>query len=154
MQREKVKQILVQKPSLASRLNGCRKEDGAGGLIWQPEMERVRNVVLKLARGHAAYELSLPQLDDPDEVVFVPLLTMSRTQRMDFENVQGDVLQGWPEIGSRAFRRACDAFPNASQVGKWIVVQQGRYRYSVDQPGGVLIQIVLSEYLACTVEWK
>jgi hypothetical protein len=153
LQREKVKQILVQKPSLADRLNACRKDDGAGGLIWQPEMERVRNVVVKLARGHAAYELSLPQLDDPDEVDFVPLLTMSSRQRMDFENGQGDALQGWPEIGSRAFMRACNAFPGTSQTGRWIEIQQGRYRYAVDQPGGVVVQVVLSEYLACMVEW-
>lgn len=40
-----------------------KSEDGS--LVWMPEEDRVRRVVVKLARGHAAYELSLPQIDDP-----------------------------------------------------------------------------------------
>jgi len=41
-------------------------------------------------------------------------------------------LAGWPEIGSRAFVRACGAKADEfAQVGEWVVVQPGRYRYSV-----------------------
>ncbi len=154
MQREKVKRTLVRNAGLAGRLNASKRTDDKGRLIWQPENERVRNVVLKLARGHAAYELSLPQLDDPNKVVFLPLLAMSRSQRMGFENGTPGDLTGWPEVGSRAFLSACGGYPNTTQVGKWIEVQHGRYRYSVDQPGGVVVQIVISEYLNCIVEWE
>ncbi len=118
-----------------------------------PDNDRVRNVVLKLARGHAAYELSLPQLDEPEEIVFGPLLAMSEVERADFESAGCGELRGWPEIGSRAFLRACGEFPCRNQEGSWIVVQPGRYRYSVDQSGDVAVRMVLAEYLACQVRW-
>jgi hypothetical protein len=35
----------------------------------------------------------------------------------------------------------------------WIVVQEGRYRYRVSQNDGNIVQMVLSEYLACHVIW-
>lgn len=154
IQREKIKRALVRKPRLARRLNTSKKTDGDGKLIWEPENERVRNVVLKLAQGHAAYELGLPHLGNPDKAVFLPLLAMSESQRTAFENRTSGELQGWPEIGSRAFIRACHEFSTGRQADNWIEVQQGRYRYSVDQGGGASVQIVISEYLACFVEWE
>jgi hypothetical protein len=33
-------------------------------------------------------------------------------------------------------------------AGEWVVVQQGTYRYSVHQEGGLRVRSVLSEYLA------
>ena len=124
-----------------------------GAITWLPDNDRVRNVVLKLARGHAAYELSLPQLDEPEEVTFGPFLGMSESDRADFENAGLGQLRGWPEIGSRAFLRACGASPSQNPEGPWIVVQPGRYRYSVDEPGGIVVRIVLADYLACRVRW-
>jgi hypothetical protein len=114
----------------------------------------VRRVVVNLARGHAAYELSLPQIDDPIGVAVLPLSVMSDSQRATFENAGEGGLRGWPEIGSRAFHRAPGAHPLAEQRGPWISVQEGRYRYSGDQDGGVCVRIVLSAYLACTVAWE
>lgn len=57
---------------------------------------------------------------------------MSKQQRADFEASPWGELAGWPEIGSRAFVRACGAKADEfAQVGEWVVVQPGRYRYSV-----------------------
>jgi len=122
--------------------------------VWTPENDRVRNVVLKLARGHVAYELSLPQLDEPSVVGFLPFITMSEDDRTGFESVGPGGLRAWPEIGSRAFLRACGAKPYADAPGPWIDIQPGRYRYAVNEDGGVLVRIVLAEYLACQVVWE
>jgi hypothetical protein len=151
--RENVKRKLSEKPLLASRvLSSAQNIDG--GLVWTPEVGRVQSVVLKLARGHAAYELGTPQLDEPETIEFVPLSTLSPKQRADFEGVDAGGLRGWPEIGSRAFFRACGAPPFNDQCGPWITVQPGRYRYSVDEHGGVTVRIVLADYLACRIVWS
>jgi hypothetical protein len=153
LQREKTRRTLLHSPELGNRLRMSRQVDDAGAIIWAPENDRVWNIVVKLARGHAAFELSLPQLDEPEEVVFRPLPVMSDEERAAFENEGGGELQGWPEIGSRAFLRACGAFPCEDQDGPWIVVQPRRYRYSVDESDGVLVCMVLADYLACYVRW-
>lgn len=153
LSRQKIKSILARKVELAERIQSrCRRGEG-GSLTWEIEERRVRNVVLKLARGHAAFELSLPQTDDPDEVQILPFVAMSDVDRDTFENAGAGELRGWPEVGSRAFIRACGAKPYADRGGPWVVVQPDRYRYAVDQHGGVRVQMVLAEYLACTVKW-
>jgi len=153
LRRKKVRRSLKKNPTLAKRLHDCMRADDAGRLIWQPEMDRVRNIIVKLARGHAAYEL-YSQLDEPDEVDFAPFLAMSDDEKIAFQSARHVTPQGWPEIGSRAFLRACGESPDPHQRGGWIVVQPGRYRYSVQETGGVFVGMVLSEYLFCTVRWE
>ena len=154
LSREKIKSILARKIDLTARIQACCRRGEDGRLTWEPEERRVRNVVLKLARGHAAFELSLPQIDDADELQILPLAVMSDVERDVFENARSGEFRGWPEVGSRALMRACGARPYANQDGPWVVVQRDRYRYTVDQHGGVRVQLVLSEYLACTVNWS
>jgi hypothetical protein len=153
LRREKIECLLSQEDRLATRIEASARVDDQGALMWKPESERVRNVVVKLGRGHAAYELSLPQLDDPQMVMVSPLVLLSEGDRQTFENAGSGEFREWPEINSRAFLRAVGADPYGDQAGPWIVVQPGRYRYSVGQYGGVRAQMVLSEYLACVVEW-
>jgi hypothetical protein len=152
--REKVQRALTQNAKLAARIGAAKTEDAGGRLVWAPEFDRVRNVVLKLARGHAAYELSLPHLDAPCSLLIRPFMALRSAARATFEEAGSGAIRGWPEIGSRAFSRACGADSFASTDGPWVVVQSGRYRYSVDQTGGVVVRIVISEYLACQVEWE
>lgn len=152
--REKVRRALKHNPKLAARIEAAKTQDSAGGLVWIPESDRVTKIVLKLARGHTAYELSLPQLEDPCCVFIQPILAMPNAAIAEFENAGSGEERGWPEIGSRAFLRACGAQPYDSTDGPWITVQPGRYRYSVDQLGGVIVRIVIGEYLACHIEWE
>jgi len=154
LQRNKIRLALSHNPKLAKMLDQCKRVDETGRLVWQPQDVRVRNTVLKLARGHAAYELPLPQLDDPLVVAAAPFVAMSESQRSAFEDALGGTVQGWPEVGSRAFHRTCGAAPDPLvQDRGWVVVQPGRYRYCVVRTGGVLVRMVLSEYLACRVVW-
>lgn len=154
LQRPKVQRILTEKPQLATMILERKRTGDDGTIIWVPDEKRVRNVVLKLARGHVVFELSLPQIEAPMRSFITPLCTMSEPARDEFERAGAGELRGWPEIGSRAFLRAVGARPYADQDGSWVSVQKDRYRYSVDQCGGVLVRIVLGEYLASEVEWE
>ena len=117
----------------------------------QPEHARVENVVIKLARGHAAFELNEPQLTKPDSVRIVPLLCFHDHERTEFEGSAGD-LELWPEVGSRAMIRLIEGPEDAFTDG-WLIVQPDRYRYRTSQLGGLAIRLVIREYLAAEVVW-
>ena len=58
--RPEIANILRRSPALRARIEGAKScEDGQ--ILFGFEPERVKNVLLKLARGHAAFELSQPQ---------------------------------------------------------------------------------------------
>jgi hypothetical protein len=154
LHRSNVKRILKDNPALKGRIERARKRDEADDLLWEPEADRVRNVVLKLARGHAAYEL-YPKLEEPTTVRFAPLPVLSDEGRSSFDQITAAKIDLWPEIRSRAFLRAFGKSPDRLPVSDgWVVVQPGRYRYAVAETGGVLVRMVLSEYLACEVVWE
>lgn len=154
LQRSKVKNILEDNPALQRRIEGARKRDETDNLLWEPEADRVRKVVLKLARGHTAYEL-YPILEEPAVVSFAPLQILSDGEISAFEQLVSGKFDLWPEIGSRAFLRVLGKSPDRFPLsGDWIVVQRGRYRYAVSEADGVIVRMVLSEYLACEVVWE
>jgi hypothetical protein len=144
--RPKIAKILARKPALESRLAGARRET-AEGILWEPEDERVRNVIVKLARAHIAYEQNEPQLDEPASVAIVPLCSMYEEVRDEFEASPNTGL--WPEVGSRAMHRI---LVGAEGDYPWIEVQPGRYRYLV-ATGPALVRMVIAEYLAAEVAW-
>lgn len=148
--RQKIQRALQHSPKLREQIAASGHIDLDGRMVWMPDIHRVEKVVLKLARGHAFYELGSAQLGTPHSIQCIPFLTMSANARDNFERAGTGELRGWPEIGSRAFLRAVGVPPYDDQHGPWIEVQEGRYRYTVDE--GV-VQIVLAEYLACAVEW-
>ncbi|MEK6320910.1 MAG: hypothetical protein AABN33_04420 [Acidobacteriota bacterium] len=150
--RPKIKRILTDTPRLARSLQNGRQLDESGSLVWDVDLDAVIRVVLKLARGHIAYEIGLPKIEEPDVVRFAPLILMSVEQRSQFESPGSRSLEPWPEIGSRAFIRAAKNTPNPD-LTEWTVVQPGRYRYLVGQSDGDSVRLVLSEYLACQVIW-
>jgi hypothetical protein len=150
--RQNVKRILTDTPKLAAQLKDSKRLDESGNLVWEVDTNRVRRVMLKLARGHIAYEFSLPKIEEPDIVSFVPLILMSDEQRSAFESPGNSSRGLWPEIGSRAFIHAAKNLPNSPPT-EWAIVQPGRYRYLVSQSDGDFVRLVLSEYLACYVSW-
>jgi len=145
--REKVSGILARKPALASMLADARREAN-GRVAFAIAPDRVEHVVLKLARGHAAYELSEPQLGEPSSLLCLPLESLSPDVRERFETPPSP--STWPEVGSRAMQRLAATFPAGAD---WILVQAGRYRYMTAVSDAVVVRMVLSEYLACEVTW-
>lgn len=149
IQRTKIRRILDEKPALRSMLERARNVAG-DQIVFGVEHDRVRHVVLKLARGHAAFELNEPQLEEPAVIAFAPLHTISDDARRDFEaSPVGDSAVGWPEVGSRAMIRLVES----TAYDGWVTVQPDRYRYSACTAIGVVVRIVVGEYLACEVVW-
>lgn len=144
IQRGRVRRILQQKPALLSKLSQARQVSDCG-VSFSIEGDRVRSVVIKLGRGHAAFELNEPQLDEPHKVSFVPFASMSPEERHDFEMPPCSPIL--PEVGSRAMQRLV-------VVGAgWIEVQPRRYRYLTSVGDRVVVWTVIDEYLACEVMW-
>jgi len=140
--REKIRRILLGKPLLADRLRSAHSEDG-----FIVEVERIRNVVLKLGRGHALYELNEPQFDTPKAIDFAPLSMLSDRDLSTFESQPTPLI--FPEVGSRGMQRQIMNFP----LLNWVAVQPGRYRYLAFVDNSVVVRAVLSEYLAVQIIW-
>lgn len=147
MEREKIRRLLTEKPALAGRLASAWQQSGQAG-HFDVEARRVASVVVKLARGHAFFELHEPQYDQPSGVAFEPLPLMSQYVRNRFGQPVPATI--WPEVGSRAMQRLIGIGDFESG---WVVVQPRRYRYLAAVGQNVVVRIVLSEYLACEVTW-
>lgn len=150
--RPKIANVLAHNKPLLERLRKARSE-GSGGPIWSVENDRVKKVVLKLGRGHTAYEYNEPRLEEPDYVSFKPLLAMRESEREAFERSEEEILAGWPEVGTRAMQRLLVVGTDVFRED-WLVVQDGNYRFRVSEEDGLTVKIVLREYLACHVVWK
>jgi len=151
MNRERIEKALSEDTTLAETLRQARREQD-GIVMWDFHKSRVENVILKLARQHAAYEFNEPQLDEPIYVSFKPFISMSESEREAFENPEPPEFSPWPEVGCRAMLRIVQG-PDVAESG-WIVIQDGNYRFRVLMDGGIRVQFVLREYLACDVLWK
>lgn len=149
--REKVARILESKPQLANEIEkSCRVEGERKN--WYPDIERVKNIMLKLARGHAAYECAETFRKEPNEILITPFLNLSAEERDAFEFQSPYAI--WPEIGSRAFMRATGMIRSDPSDNGWQIVQPERYRYRVDYSDHPFtVKLVLSEYLSCQVAW-
>ena len=147
--REKVASTLQARPNIASRIEAGKQIDKNKIPIWQPEWHRVKNVVLKLARGHISFELGLQLINDPIILDVLPMASMSDDEFDIFNSLDHENL--YPEVGSRAFVNVLTGKPTA--FGGWHIVQKGRYRYAIGQSCGNWVKLVLSEYLACHVVW-
>lgn len=149
--RASVRRKLIAKPQLRTLIQNSRVAGSAGSLRWQADEIRVEHVLVKLARGHMAFEEGTPRIDEPGLVDYAPLCELAE------EEAEGLVgpwpeHQPWPEIGSRAFFRASSMnVPHNPGPDGWNTIQPGRYRYRVSDS---MVQFVLSEYLACTVLWE
>jgi hypothetical protein len=149
--RPKVVETLKARPSIRQRIENCKRVDGNNQTHWVPEAERVEEIVLKLARGHIAYELGLQHIEEPEAVEITPIPCMSEDQLRLFFSLENEVGSLYPEIGSRAFINVLSGKPTA--YDQWHVVQRNRYQYVVGQSCGDWVKIVLSNYLACRVAW-
>lgn len=148
--RENIAALMRRRPSLVTELTALQREDD-GRIVFSFDRQRVENVILKLARCHAAFELNEPRTDSPDFVWFAPLLSLTEKERNGFENGGQDAAV-WPEVGSRAMQRSLIVGDEAFDED-WLEVQSGRYRFRTSQNDGLEVRIVIREYLACEVRW-
>jgi hypothetical protein len=162
IQRPRIASILRKSPALRSRIEAA-KSVVDGNVVFVAEEARVHNVVLKLARGHAAFELSSAFRQEPASLMWWPISMMNEEQ-LDSYNAS-HVTHLFSEVGSRGMQRLLvTQLTLRSPTGElsalnllindWVDVQEGRYRYlAADDSRGVKIKIVLAEFLACEVSW-
>ena len=60
----------------------------------------VKNLVLKLGRGHVLFELNEPQYEEPSSTGYMPLPSLPDDVRARFEHLQASAI--WPEVGYAA----------------------------------------------------
>ena len=152
----KVARALQRHKKLRARIERSKTEyrtmGGDTRCVWVPEEQRVERIVVKNARGHVFYEYGEPMLGEPTRVWTLPLTAMSASEGEDFE--YGGVVEelaGSPEVGSRMMTRV---FSGQDMRDGWVVVQDGVYRFRVQQRCGIVVRSVLFEYLATEVHWS
>lgn len=80
IKRPSVARVMENSPALRQRIESSKTEIN-GQTAFIPETERIKKVMLKLARGHAAFELSQPCREEPDHFWCCPLLLLSQEDR-------------------------------------------------------------------------
>ena len=151
LERVKVKSILSRKETLQQRIENSIVFQN-GNKIFQIESDRMRNVIVKLAKGHAKYENSQPQFDDPTSIWIKPLSEMTSEESDIFFAPLN--LDKAPEVGSRALQILVVGSYN-NVISQWIDVQDNNYKYSVCAGlGFVIVKILIWEYLAVQVIWN
>ncbi len=141
---------LSRSARLRKRLERARRFQatlwGSSETQWQAELDRVKRVIVKNARGHILFELGQAVVGPPSHVKLTPLQLMSAQHLDQFENATST--PPWPEVGSRQMQRAV-----TGEIGpsRWLTVQKGVYRFAVSEP--FYVRIVLYEYLAAEVVW-
>ncbi|WP_407299774.1 hypothetical protein ACHQI4_23780 [Raoultella planticola] len=163
IRREKVSGVLERTPKLQKKLESA-KYIKDGETYFSVEGERIKRIIIKLAQGHAAYELSLICKNEPSSVWWHPIDLMDKELRDDFESDRFAYVLS--ELGSRNSQRILVVDTKmVSQENKelhipifinpWIDVQEGRYRYFVDDSSDdIVVRFVIGEYLACEVIWS
>lgn len=96
-ERKRVARTLCESVALSERLASAKRSLD-GGTAWEMEGERVRRVVLKLARGHAAFEYQRHYYSEPDSIAITPLVSMSGAERIRFERGSSEN-RLLPEVG-------------------------------------------------------
>lgn len=151
VRRPKIVRVLRDNPALAAKMSRARSIGEGKDISFSVDLVRVKNIVLKLARGHAAYEVAESLRHPPLNLLTIPLVCLDHSARDHFETVPTTVV--WPEVGSRAMQRLVAYGPDVADTG-WVVVQPSQYRYFVIAEGVVMVRMVVSEYLACEVVWS
>jgi hypothetical protein len=151
LKREKIKAILSEKEALRKRImDAYEKRDGR--VYFKVEEDRLKNVVVKLAKGHAKYENSAPQFDEPSSISIRILDSMRKEEIESF--FSPTFLKKTPEVGSRALSKIVLSNYSDPQL-QWEMVQDGRYMYSVSiRTGALVVRIAIWEYLAVEVIWE
>ncbi|CAD0006154.1 hypothetical protein FLAT13_03139 [Flavobacterium salmonis] len=150
LKREKIKRIFKAKEALHQKIKNAIKEID-GQIYFNVEIERLENVILKLAKGHAKYENSEPMLENPKHLAFKTLHTMEQDEIDRF--LANTELTKSPEVGSRAMQNfLIDSNNNVSS--HWTIVQPDKYSYCViANSDKLIVKIIIWNYLVAEIIW-
>lgn len=150
------RRALVASPALRALIERARIDyptrGGGTRTTWTPDLDRIKRVVTKNARGHAYFEFGEAIVTPPVRILAFPLEHLTAAERECFEGSTGnESIAPWPEVGSRMMTRLVTG---QDMVDQWVVVQDRTYRYSVELDGGVRVRSVIWEYLGTEVLWQ
>jgi len=150
LSRKSIVKILKRKTKLKARLDkAIINKDGK--TQFKIELERIENIILKLAYGHVKFENSDVTYEKPEHLGFAPIDILTQEELNSFFAITE--LQNAPEIGSRSTQNM-HITQDGTPVDNWIVVQDGIYQYSVTPTiGNVKVRILIWNYLACEIVW-
>lgn len=152
LKREKIKRIFKQKPLLQKRIEESKFEEN-GIIYFKAEEERLRKVIVKLVKGHAKFEYSQPQFEEPQHLWANALGSLTQEQLNDFLSVKKSAIDKVPEIGSRAFHRVLISEQFIVQE-KWIEVQERNYSYLTEDLGdSIRVKLIIRMFLAVEAIW-
>lgn len=121
---------------------------GPSDVTWYPDVDRIRNVIIKNARAHLFFENGEPMLQEPTEVSFKPLPRMAHDELRQYFGQS--MVEAWCEVGSRWNKRLLEG--DSFDEQGFLVVQPNTYRFRVEA-GGLGVKTVIREYLATSVFW-
>lgn len=159
IRRPSISKILEKSPALRKRIENSMSEID-GKITFTPEYERIENVMLKLAQGHVAFELSLIPHNEPNHLWYGLLNSLSEKEKDLFNSVHFQQNAG--EVGSRSLQRLLvvqlsmqDGKKHSLLFNDWVDVQNDRYRYiAIDDMGRIIIRIVIDDFFGCEVVWE
>jgi len=153
IKRDNIALTLKRDRRIRSQFESARQIMPDGSTWLYTENSRLCAVILKLARGHAAYELATPLLEDAEKVLITTLVQMSDRERATFETPPSISLL--PEVGSRSMQLLIENTSSQRLAQPWIVVQPNNYRYlAIVDYDRITVRLVIREYLACEVAWQ
>ena len=145
--------IFRHSKALRKRINAQRQDyitlGGEQRIVWTPELDRVRNIIVKNSRGHVYYELGQPAFGEPSKVGIWPLENLSGIEVERFLTINHG--SGWPEVGSRMMTRF---LTGQDMEDGWLVVQDGIYRFAAIENDGFIVRSIIREYIAAEVVWE
>lgn len=142
---EKLKSILNEQ---------IRTEDGK--VFIRPDNQRIQRILLKLAKGHAGFELDYVNFDNTEtQIWYAFIFNMSENDLYEFNSIP--TYQVYPEVGSRGMYIIQNIVTDDAQTfANWMDVQDGQYRYQVsyNDNDSISVKIVILELLYCEVNFE
>ena len=141
---------------LAKTVKQQFQTEGDRDYIEIDNIEMFREIMTKLAKGHACYQLDSLWFSDEPAISFYFSFQLDDAAYHSFN--AAPVMEIMPELGSRS----CDeiVFINTDSGDipcySWNVIQEGRYRYLAycDREGSVCVRIVIDEFFFCSVQFN
>ncbi|MEA4987941.1 MAG: hypothetical protein VB095_07765 [Anaerovorax sp.] len=154
----------VIKPNICNRLekdqclkeliyNQIQKQDDKVKFTF--DEERFINIIVKLARGHVAYELDYVDFDKFPRIWYRFEFQLAEEERREFDTIP--LMDKAPEVGSRWTSHIGiieDESGLITTFSEWNVVEDNTYRYNTYiSDNRICVKFCIGEFLFCYLEW-
>ena len=150
LKRSSIAKILKRKPNLKQHLEKA-KQVIDGQTHFEIELDRINQIIKKLAQGHAKFENAETQFEEPISLWFRPINLLTDPEIEEF--FRNDELPFIPEIGSRGFQRL-HLNEQGNALANWKTVQEDTYSYSVANAPGVRVRMYIWNYIVAEAKWE